>query len=251
MRPALGRGHRVHLVDDHRLDVAQDLALARGEHQEQALGRRDQHVGGPPSHAAPRIRRGVTGAHGHLDVAQLLARGRCHGADAGERRAQVALDVVVQGLQRREVEQCRSAAGHALLAEQAVEPGQERRERLAAARRRAHEHVLAPCDRRPGTCLSRCRGAERLLEPALRRSAERGRGRDVHGHPGTVPRKVRVELVAWILVASSTSSAPGRQVVESRARSPGRCSCVLTPRGRRSRPTALRTMGTGRLPPLY
>ena len=30
MRPALGRGHRVHLVDDHGANVAQHLALARG-----------------------------------------------------------------------------------------------------------------------------------------------------------------------------------------------------------------------------
>ena len=45
VRAALGAGHRVHLVDDHRLDTAQRLAGLAGEHQEQRLGRGDEDVG--------------------------------------------------------------------------------------------------------------------------------------------------------------------------------------------------------------
>jgi hypothetical protein len=48
-------------------------------------------------------------------------------AQAGERAAQVALDVVVERLQRRDVEQAHAAA-RALV--QSVDPVQERRERL-------------------------------------------------------------------------------------------------------------------------
>ena len=196
VRAALGRGHRVHLVDDHRADISQDRTLARGQHQEQALGRRDQDVRRAAGHAPARVGGGVAGAHRHLDVAQLLARGGGHRADAGERRAQVALDVVVQSLERREVEQCGTAARRALLAEQAIEAGEEGRERLAATRRGAHEHVLAPRDGRPGARLCGRRRAERLLEPAACGNAERGCGRDVRGHLCTVAGATRARLVS-------------------------------------------------------
>ena len=78
-------------------------------------------------------------------------------ADARERRAQVALDVVVERLERRDVEHAQALAG---LRQQAVEEPQERRQRLAGARRRAHEHVLARRDRRPAQGL-RGRGRRR------------------------------------------------------------------------------------------
>ena len=45
MGAALGAGHRVHLVDDDRLDAAQGLARLRGEQQEQRLRRGDEDVG--------------------------------------------------------------------------------------------------------------------------------------------------------------------------------------------------------------
>ncbi len=55
VRAALGRGDRVDLVDDDRLDVAQHVARLRGQHEVQRLGRRDQHVGrrAPHRHRAP------------------------------------------------------------------------------------------------------------------------------------------------------------------------------------------------------
>ncbi len=186
VRAALGRGHRMHLVDDHGANVAQHLALARGEHQEEALGRRDQHVGWTSGHAATCVGRRVAGAHGHLDIAQLLACRRGHRPDAGERRAEVAFDVVVERLQRREVQQRRARAGSALLAEQPIEAGEEGGERLPAAGRRADEDVLAARDRRPGACLGGRGIAEGVLEPASRRDAERGLGGDVRGHACTV-----------------------------------------------------------------
>ena len=44
MRAAFRPGDGVHLVDDHRLDAAEDLPPLRGEEQEERLGRRDQDV---------------------------------------------------------------------------------------------------------------------------------------------------------------------------------------------------------------
>ncbi len=45
VRAALGGGNGVDLVDDHRLDRAERLSRARGEHQVERLRRRDQDVG--------------------------------------------------------------------------------------------------------------------------------------------------------------------------------------------------------------
>ena len=59
---ALGAGHGVHLVDDHRLDAAQALAGLAGEHQEQRLRRGDHDVGRLGDELAPVGGRGVAGA---------------------------------------------------------------------------------------------------------------------------------------------------------------------------------------------
>ena len=101
---ALGPGDRVHLVDDHRLHAAQRLPGRRGEQQEQRLGRGDEDVRRAAGEGPPLVGRGVAGAHADADV------GRCHPepvgrvADAGQRRAQVALDVDGERLERGDVE---------------------------------------------------------------------------------------------------------------------------------------------------
>ena len=63
VRAALGAGHRVHLVEDHRLHAAQRLPRRRGEHQEQRLRRGDQHVGRGAGEQPALVGRGVAGAH--------------------------------------------------------------------------------------------------------------------------------------------------------------------------------------------
>ena len=145
---------------------AQDLArVRRRQDQEQALRRRDQDVGRPAQHRLPLDRRRVAGADGDGDLGPRQAEPVGRGADAGERPAQVALDVVVQGLQRGDVEQPHAALGSRRRREP-VEPDEERRERLAGARRRAQEHVAAARDRRPALRLRRGRPArKRIREP--------------------------------------------------------------------------------------
>ena len=49
---ALGRGHDVDLVDDHRRDAAERLARLRGQHQVERFRRRDQDVGRRPQQTA-------------------------------------------------------------------------------------------------------------------------------------------------------------------------------------------------------
>ena len=100
MRAALRRRDGVDLVDDHRLDAGQDLARAARQHQVQRLGRRDQDVGRLAPHRRAVALRRVAGAHADREV----------GADPAQRRAQVAVDVVGERLQRRDVDEARARA---------------------------------------------------------------------------------------------------------------------------------------------
>ena len=95
VRTALRAGDGVHLVEDQRLDALQHLAPARGEQQVERLRGRDQDVRVLAQHRGAVALRGVSGADGDAELR----------VEARERAAQVALDVVVQRLQRRHVEQ--------------------------------------------------------------------------------------------------------------------------------------------------
>ena len=102
---ALRAGDRVDLVDDHVLDAAQDLAGLAREQQVQALGGRDEDVRrrGGRSRGGPRPACRRSGWRPRCcggSLAEPLGRE----ADAGQRRPQVALDVVGQGLERRDVQ---------------------------------------------------------------------------------------------------------------------------------------------------
>jgi hypothetical protein len=101
MRSALRAGDRVDLVEDHRLDPAQGLPGLRGEQEEERLGGRDEDVRRRPEHAASLVRGRVAGSNRDGEL----------GAKAGERAAQVPLDVVVQGLERRDVEEAQPLPG--------------------------------------------------------------------------------------------------------------------------------------------
>ena len=158
---ALRRRDGVHLVEDQRADRAQHLAGLRGEDQEQRLGRGDQDVGRLAVHRGALALRRVAGADGDGELR----------LQAGERAAQVALDVVVQRLQRGDVEQ---ADALARLGVEAVDPVEERGERLAGAGRRLDQRVPAGGDGRPAERLGRRRRSERAVEPGPRLRAEDG-----------------------------------------------------------------------------
>ena len=114
VRAALRAGDGMHLVDDDDADRAQRLAGARGEQQEERLGRRDEDVRRALEHRGPLLGRRVPRADGDR-----------LGVDARERPAEVPLDVVVQGLQRADVEHLRALAGAG-----AVERPEKRGQRL-------------------------------------------------------------------------------------------------------------------------
>ena len=86
LRPCDG----VHLVEDQRLDRPQHLARLRREDEEERLGRRDEDVGRLARHLLALLLRRVARADGNAELR----------AQTGQRAAKVALDVVVQRLER-------------------------------------------------------------------------------------------------------------------------------------------------------
>ena len=167
---AFGTRDRVDLVDDHVLDVAQDLAGLAREQQVQALGSRDEDVGRTACDLATVLAGRVAGPARDGDPRRLVAEFLRGQADPCERRSQVALHVVCQGLQRRDVEDpdvagvlscCRRAG----VAGQAVKCVEEGGEGLATAGRSVDQRVIAPGDGGPAAGLGFGRGLEARFEP--------------------------------------------------------------------------------------
>ena len=159
VRAALRPCHGVHLVEDEGLDAAQVVARAGGQQQVERLGGRDQDVRRLAQHRRPFLLRRVAGADGDIERA----------VQAGQRAAQVPLDVVVERLERRDVQQAETLPGRLL---QPVDPVQERRQRLARAGRRLDERMAAAGDRGPAELLRRSRLREGALEPGARLRGE-------------------------------------------------------------------------------
>ena len=94
----------MHLVDDHRAHRAQHVARGRGEHQEQRLGGGDEDVRRAAGDGAPLGRARVAAAHPDRHARRGLAEADGRLGDAGQRGAQVALDVDGQRLKGGDVE---------------------------------------------------------------------------------------------------------------------------------------------------
>ena len=157
---AFGAGHGVDLVEDDGGDVAQHLAPGRESDQEvEALRRGDQELRRPAQHAPAIGRRRVAAAHLHAAPAAGCAPAWTNRGQLVERRQEVALDVVVERLERRDVEDPHGA-GLPGAGEQPVERPEEGGQRFAAAGGRGGEEVLAARDRRPRLPLHVGRRAE-------------------------------------------------------------------------------------------
>ena len=103
MRAALRAGDGVHLVDDHRLDAAQQLPRACEVSSRKSDSGVVIRMSGGSRSIAARSFCGVS----PVRTRDAAAAER----EPGERPAQVALDVVVERLQRRDVEQAQPLAG--------------------------------------------------------------------------------------------------------------------------------------------
>ena len=148
-----------------------------GQQQVQALRRRDQDVRRVAGELAAILGRGVAGPAGDRDARRLLPSRWAARRDAGQRRPQVALHVVGQRLERRDVQDPDVAgfgprAARGWVAGQAVEAPQEGGEGLAAPGRRVDERVAPGRDRGPAPRLRVGRGLEARPEPGADRRRE-------------------------------------------------------------------------------
>ena len=127
------------------------------------------------------VGRRVAGANRHRRHVERHALRRGHVGDARQRRAQVALHVHGERLERRQVQHAaaRVALGH-VREHQAIEARQERGQRLAGAGRRENQRGLAAGNRRPALPLRAGRRLERAAEPGGDRRLKQIE--DVRGH---------------------------------------------------------------------
>ena len=175
MRAALVRGDGVDFVDDHGAGSREHLAPGlRAEQDVKQFRRRYQDVGRPPAHPLTLGRRRVAGTHprADLDVSEpppneLLP-------DAGQRRLQVAVNIVRERLQRRDIDNVGRVGQipFEALPDQIIDGRKKRRERLARAGRGGDQGVPARLDRRPGFELRRGGRGETLGEPRGDRGVE-------------------------------------------------------------------------------
>src|SRR5262249_15610213 len=149
----------VYLVEDQRVDATQQLPGARREQEEERFRRGDEDVGWLAEHRRALLLRRVAGADSD---AQL-------GAEPRERAAQVPLDVVVERLERRDVEDAEPLPWSV---GEAIDRGEEGCERLPRTGRRLDEDVPAGGDRRPALRLRGRRRIEVPLEPGARLGPE-------------------------------------------------------------------------------
>ena len=233
------------LVDDHGARRREHPAAGLGAEQDvERLRRGDDDVRRPAVHALALARRGIAGAHPgpDLDVRQPL---RAQGlADAGERCLQVALDVVRQRLQRRDIDDLRLVSEPPLqpLSNQVVDRRQKGGKCLAGSRGRSDQRMPPRLDGRPRLRLGRRGRSEAAIEPGGDRRLEQvgltfGRGPDRQFTDPCWHRPMRqASANAWLRPAArsadkrirgccrpgaTSSTMPVRPKPEGRAPAPG------------------------------
>ena len=168
MRPAAVAHHGMNLIDDQGAHGAEHLA-ARGRREEQIKGLRGCYQDvrrlsqdGPPLRGWRLAR-----AHFRAHVNQPSFAGQQRGANTGQWFLQVFVNVVAQGLKRRDVEHMGLVPefSRQALAKQVIERCQKRGEGLARSRRRGNQGMPARLNRRPTQPLGFGWRAELRLEP--------------------------------------------------------------------------------------
>ncbi len=175
VRAALVRREGMDLVDDDRAGRRQHLAAGlRAQEDVERFRRRHHDVRRPAMHARTLRRAGVAGSdpRADLDVGQAAATE--FGPDARERRLEIAMDVVGQRFERRNIDDLGRFGERSFeaLAYQVVERGKEGRQRFAGAGRGRDQGVAAGLDRGPGAGLGGGRAAESLCEPGRDRGVK-------------------------------------------------------------------------------
>ncbi len=163
MRAAFVVGHGVNFVDDDGLDIAQNGAAFFGGKQDvKRLGRGDQNVRRPLQHGAALVHERVAGADGGADLGHQQAALAGHLQNFAQRDFEILLDVVAEGFERRDVEDFGAVlqvSGQGL-ANQAIDAGEKRGQRLAGAGGGRDQRGAAGKDVRPALFLRFCGRSE-------------------------------------------------------------------------------------------
>ena len=158
----------MNLVDDDRPRRRQHFAAGFGTEQDvQRFRRGHDDVRRRPAHTLALAGRRVAGAHPGADL-HLRQPAPLQGlADAGERGFEVALNVVGQCLQRRDVDDLRLVRETAVhpLSDQGIYCREKGGKRLAGPGRCGNQGMLARLDRRPCFGLRGGRRGKAALEP--------------------------------------------------------------------------------------
>ena len=168
--------HGVDLVHDHGVRLRQcGTARFAAEQDVERLRGGDQDMGGLACHGLARGRRRVAGAHHAADGRGRRAQPVRPCGDAAQRRLQVALHVVGQRLERRDIDDAHRVIERPglRLADEFVDDGQKRGQRLAGPGRRGDQRVSARLNARPRPGLTRGRRGKRRREPAPHRGQKR------------------------------------------------------------------------------
>ena len=168
MRAAFVRRDRMNFIDDDRARRRQHLAAGfRAEQDIERLRRGDEDVRWTAAHALAFGGRRVPGAHpaADLDIGQAASAELL--ANAGQGYFQIAVNVVRQRFQRRDIDHLRLIGQLAFegLPNQRVDGGEKCGKRFAGARWRGDQRVPAGLDRRPGFRLRPGGRSEAVGEP--------------------------------------------------------------------------------------
>src|SRR5262245_6672867 len=193
VRSALVAGQGMNFIDDYRLDAAQPLAaFARCQQQIKRLGRRDENVRRVFEHRLPLSLRRVACADGRAD--RQLAQ-PCFGRqrrDFSQRRLQIALNIVAQRLERRDINNFRPLRQLAVepASKEPIDADQKGSQRLAGTSRSRDQRVFASRYLRPAADLRLSRLAKAVREPLTNKRME-----EIERHPFIVaPRVPAVHL---------------------------------------------------------
>jgi hypothetical protein len=185
VRSALGGNHGVDLVHDDRVHRAKQFARGECEQEVERLGGRDENVRRSPRHPGAVGERGVARPDRDRRDPEGLPLGSRRGRDAGDRRAQVSLDVHGERLQRRHVEHAAPLVLRRLRREhEPVDRCQKCSQRLSRTSRSEEQGRAARDDRRPALRLSGRGRREGGLEPAPYGGPEEIQRTGPSRHPG-------------------------------------------------------------------
>ena len=179
MAAAAVAGEGVDFVDDDGVDLAQGFAGALGgEHQVEGFGGGDEDVGRAGDEGAAAGGLGVAGAEADADVGEVNTALLGELADGGEGGLEVALDVVAEGLEGRDVDDAGDGVEALRLAaaDELVDADEEGGEGFAGAGGGGDEGVAAGADGGPGGGLGIGGSLEGGAEPGGYEGMERRGG---------------------------------------------------------------------------